>query len=120
MIVNGAEEEISRAEIVRVDLVDLPGSEVKAVARRTAGGALLGMGVALIVSGVIGGPAWPPPAASLRAGAALGGVSAAQAELNNRRGRMIYLSEDLHGPGGQSVPREGGELSNRRLCAGDC
>lgn len=120
ILIDGAEEEIFRRDVVRVDLVDLPGSEAGAVARRAAGGALIGMGGATIVSAVIGGAAWPPPAVSLRAGAALGALAASQAELINRRGRMIYLSEDLHGPGVQFVPHGAGEPSDRRRCAGVC
>lgn len=92
LAVNGAQLRITRADVVRIDLVDLAGSEVEAVTRKAARGALLGVGVAAIVAGVIGGEAWPPPGQALRAGAAIGGVSAGQAELWRREGRAIYLA----------------------------
>jgi hypothetical protein len=93
VFVAGIEEQIPRADVVRVDLVDLPGSEAAAVATRAAGGAALGIGAAALLGGVIGGSAWPPPAALLRAGAAMGGVAGAEAGLVSRRSRLIYLTE---------------------------
>ena len=93
VLVNGIEEQIRRADVVRVDLVDLPGNEVAAVAKRSAAGALLGLGAMALVGGVIGGPAWPPPGVMLRTGAAVGGVAGAEAELARRRGRLVYLAE---------------------------
>jgi hypothetical protein len=95
--VNGAELRIARTDVVRVDLVDLAGSEVEAVTRKAARGALLGMGAAALISGVVAGPAWPPPGSVLRAGAAIGGVSAGQAELSRRAGRLIYLGPQTIG-----------------------
>ena len=95
---DGHEVAIPRGEVVRVDLVDLPGSEATAVAKRAARGAALGMGAAALIGAVLGGGAWPPPAVSLRAGAAAGGVAGAQAELLARQGGPIYLAEDQGGP----------------------
>ena len=94
LIVNGIEEEVPRADVLRLDLVDLPGSEVGAMAKRAAVGAALGVGAAALVAGVIGGPAWPPPGALLRGGAAIGGVGAGEAALAARRGRVVYLAEN--------------------------
>jgi hypothetical protein len=93
VMVNGMEESIPRAEVLRVDLVDLPGSETGAVVKRAGLGAALGVGAAALVAGVIGGHAWPPPGALLRGGAAIGGVAGAEAALAARQGRLIYLAE---------------------------
>jgi hypothetical protein len=95
--VDGAEVRIARADIVRVDLIDLAGSEFRAVTRKAARGALLGVGAAALIGGVIGGEAWPPPGPALRAGAAIGGVSAGQATLFQRAGRLIYLAPQQFG-----------------------
>ena len=83
---------IDRGEVVRVDLVSLPGSNVRAVARSAAGGALLGVGAAALFSAVIGGGMWPPPGVLLRGGAAVGGLSAGTAAATNRQPRLIYLA----------------------------
>ncbi len=91
--VQGVEEHVARGDVLRVDLVDLPGSEVRAVARQAGIGAALGVGAAAIVAAVIGGSAWPPPGALLRGGAAIGGVAGGQSALSARQPRLIYLSE---------------------------
>jgi hypothetical protein len=91
--VNGIDEPIPRADVLRIDLVDLPGSEVRAVARQAGIGAVLGAGAAALVAGVIGGSAWPPPGALLRGGAAIGGVAGGSAALAARQGRIVYLAE---------------------------
>jgi len=93
VMVNASEREIPRAEIVRVDLVDLPGSEVGAAAKGAGLGAALGVGAMALVGAVIGGSAWPPPGAMLRAGAAIGGVAGAESSLIARQKRLIYLAE---------------------------
>jgi hypothetical protein len=92
VLVTGQDLLIAKAAIVRIDLVDLPGSEAAALAGRAARGALLGAGAAALVSAVIAGPAWPPPGVLLRGGAAGGAASALQATLDERRGRIIYLA----------------------------
>ena len=94
LVVDGSERRIDRRDIVRVDMVDLAGSEVRAVARKAARGALLGAGFAALVSGVVGGEAWPPPGPLLRGGAAVGGVAAGQAEVLRRSGRVIYVAPE--------------------------
>ncbi len=94
LVVDSVERRIERRDIVRVDLVDLAGSEVRGVARKAARGALLGVGFAALVTGVIGGELWPPPGAALRAGAAIGGVGGGQTELLRRAGRLIYLAPE--------------------------
>ena len=94
LLVGGIEQQVTRAEVLRVDLVDLPGSEVGAVAKRAATGAALGLGAAALIAGVIGGPSWPPPGAMLRGGAAIGGVAGGEAALAARQGRLIYLAEN--------------------------
>jgi hypothetical protein len=96
MIVQSVETEIRRADVLRVDLIDLPGSEVREVARGAGLGAALGLGAAAVIAGVIGGSAWPPPGALLRGGAAVGGLAGGQAALTARQGGLIYLAED-HG-----------------------
>jgi hypothetical protein len=93
-----AEIPISRLDVVRIDLVALPGSTTRAVARRAAGGALLGVGIAALIGGVIGGEAWPPPGVLLRTGAAIGGAGGVESALAERRGRMIYLSPSMVRP----------------------
>ena len=93
LVVQGVEEQIPRADVLRVDLVDLPGSEVRHVARGAGLGAALGVGAAALISGVIGGSAWPPPGALLRGGAAIGGLAGGEAALVARQGGLIYLAE---------------------------
>jgi len=92
VIADRQEREIERADVVRVDLVSLPGSNVRAVARGAAGGAMLGVGAAALFSAVIGGDLWPPPGALLRAGAATGGLAGGGAAAANRQSRLIYLA----------------------------
>lgn len=87
-----AERPIARLAVIRVDLVDLPGSGIGAVARGAAGGALLGAGAAGLVAAVIGGDAWPPPGWLLRGGAAVGGLTGGEAALLQRRGGLVYLA----------------------------
>jgi hypothetical protein len=93
VLVNGIERQIPRADIVRIDLVDLPGNEAAAAAKRAGAGALIGMGAAVLAGAVIGGGAWPPPAAMVRAGAAIGGVAGAESLLILRQKRLVYLAE---------------------------
>lgn len=90
--IDGAEVRIARADVVRVDLVDLAGSETGAVARKAARGALVGVGMVGLITGVLGGELWPPPARAVRAGVALGAVGAGQAEATRRAPRVIYLA----------------------------
>ncbi len=92
VLIAGEEREIERSQVVRVDLVDLPGSEAGAVANGALRGALLGAGAAVLIGGVIGGEAWPPPGVLVRGLAAVGGVSAGQGTIAQRRGRLIYLA----------------------------
>jgi hypothetical protein len=92
VLVNGTDVRIARAGIVRVDLVDLAGSETAAVIRSSARGALLGAGAAALIGAVIGGAAWPPPGALVRAGVAGGAVSGGQAALAGRQARILYLA----------------------------
>ena len=92
ILANNQEQEIDRADVVRIDLVSLPGSNVRAVARGAAGGAIVGAGVAALFSAVIGGDLWPPPGALVRSGAALGGLSGGSAAAANRQQRLIYLA----------------------------
>ena len=89
---NGTDVRIARADVIRVDMVEAAGSQVRAVARSTAKGALLGAGASALVSAVIGGPAWPPPGVWLRTGAAVGGVAGAQSALVARQPTMVYLA----------------------------
>jgi hypothetical protein len=93
VMVNGSERQIPRADIVRIDLIDLPGSEVAAAAKSAGVGAALGIGAAALVGAVIGGGAWPPPGAMVRAGAAIGGAAGAESSLIARQKRLIYLAE---------------------------
>src|SRR5262245_60012016 len=53
VVVQGVEQQIPRADVVRVDLVDLPGSEVREAAKGVGLGAALGVGAAAVISGVI-------------------------------------------------------------------
>jgi hypothetical protein len=108
VFVNGIEEEISRPDVMRVDLVDLPGSEAAAAAKRTLGGAALGVGAAVLFGAVVGGSAWPPPGALLRTGAAAGGVIGAESSLSGRQGRVIYIAE--YQPPPRHSPRTPGPI----------
>jgi hypothetical protein len=93
VLVREGEREVARADVLRIDLVDLPGSEVGVVARQAGIGAALGLGAATLISGVIGGAAWPPPGALLRGGAAIGGVAGGGAAMAARAPRLVYLAE---------------------------
>jgi hypothetical protein len=93
MTIDGIEERIARADVLRVDLLDLPGSEARAVGRRALRGAVVNLGAAALLAGVIGGEAWPPPGVLLRGGAAVGGVAGGKAALIERGPRLIYLAE---------------------------
>ena len=104
--VNAGDLRISRAEIIRIDLVDLPGSETAVVAKSAARGALLGAGVMAIVGAVLGGPTWPPPGSFLAAGAAGGAASAAQTTLANRQPRIVYLAPEGAGSGPANLKLE--------------
>ena len=99
LVVDGVEMRIARADIVRIDLIDLAGSDTAAVARKAARGALIGVGVVAAITGVIGGELWPPPARAVRAGVALGAVGAGQDEAIRRSPRIIYLAPDHSGRG---------------------
>jgi len=99
LLMEGVEVRIARADIVRIDLVDLAGSDTAAVARKAARGALVGVGVVGVITGVIGGELWPPPARAVRAGVALGAVGAGEAEVTRRSPRMIYLAPEQSGRG---------------------
>jgi hypothetical protein len=92
----GRDVEIDRTNVIRVDLVDLPGSEVRAAARSGARGAILGAGAMALAGLVIGGSAWPPPGGLLRAGAAGGAITGAQSSLSNRQDRIIYLAPEQY------------------------
>ena len=123
ILVDGHAIEIDRARVIRVDLVDLPGSEVQAIARSGARGAFLGAGAMALVGFVVGGPAWPPPGALIRAGVAGGAVSGVQSSMTDRRGRMIYLAPEQYRPypavpyatpRGADAGSDGGEISVKR------
>lgn len=105
VIVEGTEVSIARADVVRVDLVKLAGSDTVAVARKATRGAVLGAGLVALVTGVVGGEAWPPPAVALRAGAAAGGLSAGQGEVLRRAGRVVYLAPQQGIPAGSTPYR---------------
>lgn len=88
----GQEARIARANIVRIDLVDLAGSDNAAVAAGAAKGALIGAGAAALVGAVVGGPAWPPRGPFLRGAIALGAIAGGGQAMEQRRQRMIYLA----------------------------
>jgi hypothetical protein len=96
--IDDQEVEIDRVNVIRVDLVDFPGSEVQAAARSGARGALLGAGAMALVGFVVGGSAWPPPGALIRAGVVGGAVASVQSSMTARQGRMIYLAPEQHRP----------------------
>lgn len=93
----GQETRIARASIVRIDLVDVAGSETAAVAGGAVKGAMLGVGAAALIGAVFGGPAWPPRGPFLRGAIAIGGVAGGAAVLEQRRQRMIYLAPSAAG-----------------------
>jgi hypothetical protein len=107
LLVQGTDVTISRRDIIRVDLVDVAGSDAAAVVKQGAKGALVGAAIATVASAVIGGRAWPPPGPLLRGGAALGAMSGGESELIRRRQRIIYLApEQMRLPsGGNSEAR---------------
>jgi hypothetical protein len=90
--VNGQETQLPRATIVRVDLVDVAGSETGAVALGAAKGALIGAGAAALVGAVVGGSAWPPRGPFLRGSVALGAVAGGGQVMAQRQQRLIYLA----------------------------
>jgi hypothetical protein len=89
---DGGEVRVAREAIVRVDLLDLPGSEAAAVARSAGRGALLGGATAAVIGAVIGGEAWPPPGVLMRAGLAAGAAAGLQAGMTRRQGRVLYIA----------------------------
>jgi hypothetical protein len=91
----GQQIRIARANIMRIDLVDMAGSETAAVAAGAAKGAILGAGAAALVGAVFGGPAWPPSGPFLRGAVAIGGVAGGAAAMEQRRQRMIYLAPSM-------------------------
>jgi hypothetical protein len=90
--VGGTQVEIARDQVIRIDLVAPPRSQVRAAVRGAVGGALLGAGAAALFAGVIGGEAWPPPGPLVRIGAAQGGLTGASSAISERQGRLIYLA----------------------------
>jgi hypothetical protein len=92
LLIDGVETRISRSDVVRIDLVNPGAGKPVAVARKAAGGALIGVAGMTLLAGVIGGEAWPPPGIFLRAGAAGGALSGAQSELLRRQSTIIYLA----------------------------
>jgi len=98
LLTDGLEQQVARADVLRIDLLHLPGSDAAAVAKRTAGGAVLGVGAAALFAGVLGGAAWPPPGVFLRAGAAVGGTGAAAAAIPGRQPQGVYIAENQYGP----------------------
>jgi hypothetical protein len=89
---DAVEQEIPKVDVMRIDLVDLPGSDAGAVLKKGARSALLGIAGMTVVAAVIGGEAWPPPGVLVRAGAAGGAWSGGQREMLRRQPRIIYLA----------------------------
>lgn len=94
VLAGAIQQDIARVDVARIDLVDLPGSEAGAVAKQAGIGAALGVGAAALLSGVIGGSAWPPPGVLVRSGAAIGGIAGGSAAIGARSPRLVYLAED--------------------------
>lgn len=87
-----ADEQIRRADVMRIDLIDAAGSELAAVTRTAAGHAVLGAAATGVVAILLGRSDVLPPARLLGAGAAGGAVAGAHAEILRQRPRVIYLS----------------------------
>lgn len=85
------EVRMPRRDVIRVDLVDLPGADALAVAKGAGGGALMGAALMGLLGAAIGGEAWPPPGAALRSAALVGGLVAGESALQGRRGRPVYI-----------------------------
>jgi hypothetical protein len=83
---------VPRAQVMRVDVVDLHGSEGAAVAREAGKGALVGAGAAAVVGAMFGGQLWPPPPELLRAGIVGGAASGGYAGYLARQRRIVYLA----------------------------
>lgn len=98
LVIDGAETRILRSDVVRIDLMNPGAGKPAAVARRAAGGALIGVAGMALLAGVIGGEAWPPPGIFLRAGAAGGALSGAQSELLQPKTTLIYVAPMLPRP----------------------
>lgn len=89
--IQGVAVRVPRLDVVRVDLVDLPGADAVAVAKGAGGGALMGAALMGLFSAALGGEAWPPSGSALRTGALFGGLIAGESALQGRRGHPIYI-----------------------------
>ena len=93
--IESLQEQIARADVVRIDVLPAPGAEAGRVAARAAGRAAMaaaGMGAVAILLGGHGGV---PTGRLLGAGAVGGAVYGTQEALNERGPRVIYLSPAL-------------------------
>lgn len=94
-VTTGGEQEVIRRDVIRVDLIqadDGPGTTAKEVGLGAAAGAASMAGAMALVPFLATGKLMLPPARYWAAGAALGGVQAAQAGREARRPRTIYLA----------------------------
>jgi hypothetical protein len=89
--IQGIAVRVPRRDVVRIDLVDLPGADAVAVAKGAGGGALMGAALMGLFSAALGGDAWPPSGTALRTGALLGGLVGGESAMQGRRGRPIYI-----------------------------
>jgi hypothetical protein len=88
-----ADHRLARDEVARVDLVRLPGSTARVVARRADGGAVLGvLGAALYVSMLSGTFTLRLPDEILAGSAAGGAAMAGRRAVEERLPRTIYIA----------------------------
>ena len=90
ILINGIDEQIARADVLRLDVLYFPGPEAGAIVRRAAVVEAASAAAASVVAAVIGGQACVPPGVLLRA-AAIEGTAGGHASLAAQQGRLIYL-----------------------------
>jgi hypothetical protein len=90
ILINGVDEQIARADVLRLDVLYFPGPEADAIVRRAAVVEAASAAAASVVAAMIGGQACVPPGALLRA-VAIEGTAGGHASLAAQRGRLIYL-----------------------------
>ena len=86
ILINGIDEQIARADVLRLDVLYFPGPEAGAIVRRAAVVEAASAAAASVVAAVIGGQACVPPGALLRA-AAIEGTAGGHAPLAARQGK---------------------------------
>ena len=97
LAVDGTARELSRADVMRIELVSGSGSRGGAddVMRGAATGAAAVGGAMMLVPYLVSGDVWVPPARFWGFGAALGAIGAVQRKKLEAHDRTVYLAPEL-------------------------